>query len=45
MNEIRKNKEEEMKIVSAKFTMPKIEVIVLKVLIIGFALLRFEEPR
>ena len=39
MNEIRKNKEEERKIVSAKFTMPKIEVIVLKVLIIGFALL------
>lgn len=39
MNEIRKNKEEEREIVSAKFTMPKIEVIVLKVLIIGFALL------
>ncbi len=39
MNEIRKNKEEEAEIVSAKFAMPKIEVIVLKVLIIGFALL------
>ncbi len=39
MNEIRKNKEEEVEVVSTKFAMPKIEIIVLKVLAIGFILL------